>query len=95
MRAQLDGSYNIQKIMQLENEQSHKLRQLKKLEQDYTETIRFQKDQQKAMKVLRQNGQYEKKFTELNIELKHAKDHYRKLQVKEREDQNLMKQYHE
>lgn len=77
--------------MQLENEQSDKLRLLKELEHEYNETMRFQKDQQKAMKVLRQNGQYEKKFTELNVELKHAKDHYRKLQVKEREDQNLMK----
>lgn len=47
------------------------------------------------MKVLRQNGQYEKKFSELNIELKQAKDHYRKLQLREREDQTLMKQYHE
>lgn len=86
MRAQLDGSYNIQKIMQLENEQSHALSRLKQLERDYSETIKYQKDQEKAMKVLRQNGQYEKKFTELNSELKAAKDHYRKLQVKERED---------
>lgn len=47
------------------------------------------------MRVLKQNGNYEKKFTELNVELKQAKDHYRKLQLKEREDQNLMKSYHE
>lgn len=81
--------------MTLENEQSDKLRQLRQLEHDYSETMRFQKDQQKAMKVLRQSGQYEKKFSELNIELKQAKDHYRKLQLREREDQNLMQQYHE
>lgn len=44
MRAQLDGSYNIQKIMTLENEQSDKLRQLRQLEHDYGETMYFQKD---------------------------------------------------
>ena len=45
MRKQLDGSYNIQKIMSLENEQSEKLQTLKIMEQKYNETMRFQKDQ--------------------------------------------------
>jgi len=45
MRTQLDGSYNIQKIIALENEQAHKLNQLKKLEEEHKEIIHFQKDQ--------------------------------------------------
>jgi len=37
------------------------------------------KDQEKALRALKKNGNYEKKFTELNLELKKAKEHYRKL----------------
>jgi len=32
MRQQLEGSYNIQKIMALENEQAHKHKRLKELQ---------------------------------------------------------------
>jgi len=57
--------------------------------------VAISKDQEKALRALKKNGNYEKKFGELNVELKQAKDHVRKLQFKEREDQRLMKSQHE
>ena len=39
----------------------------------------IQKDLMKANRQLHRNGNYEKKFGELNVEIKNAKEHYRKL----------------
>ena len=40
---------------------------------------KVQKDQEKALTSLSKEKGYEKKIYELNTELKHAKDHLRKL----------------
>ena len=79
MRQQLDGSYNIQTIIQLEDDQANKLRILKSLEIQNSNILKIQRDEKRAIRILRKSGNYEKKFTELNIELKQAKEHYRKL----------------
>ena len=55
----------------------------------------MQKEQERAIQLLKKNSNYEKKFSELNVELKSAKEHVRKLQMKEREDQKLMQTQHE
>ena len=39
----------------------------------------MQKEQEKAIQLLKKNSNYEKKFSELNVELKGAKEHVRKL----------------
>ena len=46
----------------------------------------FQKQQEKALKDLIRNSNYEKKFSELNVELKQAKDYYRKLHATQVEE---------
>lgn len=95
MREQLDGSYNIQTIIALEDDQANKLRMLRDLEFQDKEIQTVSKSQKKAICFLRQSSDYEKKFNDLNIELKQAKDHYRKLQVIERDDNNLMRSLHQ
>jgi len=54
-----------------------------------------QKDQEKALQSLSKENDYEKKINELNVELKSAKDHLRKLQYRQREDERSMKVQHE
>lgn len=81
--------------MALENELSHKQKLLKKLERENTDILAMQKEQEKAIQLLKKNSNYEKKFSELNVELKGAKEHVRKLQQKEREDAKLMQTQHE
>jgi hypothetical protein len=44
---------------------------------------------------LSKENDYEKKIYELNVELKQAKDHLRKLQYQQREDERSMKVQHE
>lgn len=39
----------------------------------------MQKEQERAIQLLKKNSNYEKKFSELSIELKGAKEHVRKL----------------
>ena len=75
----MEGSYNIQKIMALENELSHKQKLLKKLERENSDILAMQKEQERAIQLLKKNSNYEKKFSELNVELKAAKEHVRKL----------------
>ena len=43
---------------------------------------------------MKSSGVLEMKFDELSLEIKQAKDHYRKLQLKLREDELLMKSIH-
>ena len=95
MKAQLEGSYNIQKIMSLENEYTHKKKLLKDLKHENHHIVELQRDQTRAIKILKKNGNYEKKFSELSDELKQAKHHVRRLQVKEQQDQKLMQSQHE
>lgn len=47
------------------------------------------------MKTLSLSGHYEKNIMDLNIELKQAKDHYRKLQVIERDDNAMVRSLHQ
>ena len=48
-----------------------------------------------ALKSLSKENDYEKKIKDLNLELKQAKDHLRKLQQKQRLDERSMKGQHE
>jgi predicted phage tail protein len=57
--------------------------------------MRFQKGLEKEISRLKAHGDVEKKFCELNVELKQAKDYLRKLQVKEHDDQKIMQNHHE
>jgi antirestriction protein len=79
MRHQLEQSYNIQKITELEDEQKNKKRILKQFRDENTALVRIQKDQEKALANLSKENDYEKRINELNSELKQAKEHLRKL----------------
>jgi hypothetical protein len=54
-----------------------------------------QKDQENALKSLSKENDYQKKIGDLTFELKSAKDHLRRLQMKQREDERSMKTQHE
>lgn len=95
MRRQLEGSYNIQKIIALEDEQKNKERILKQLQEESGSLLKVQKEQEKALKSLNKEGEYDAKISELNEELRQAKEHLRKLQFKQREDEKAMKTQHE
>jgi len=75
------------RIIQLEDELKNKERILKNLHEENESLIRVQKEQEKALQALNKEGDYDKKIQELNEELKKAKDHLRKLQFKQREDE--------
>ena len=79
MRRQLEESYNIQKITQLEDEQKNKKRILQQLIEENKALTKIQRDQQKALLSLQKENDYDKKIYDLNVELKHAKEHLRKL----------------
>ena len=57
--------------------------------------MKVQKDQEKALQSMSKENDYEKKIYELNVELKQAKEHLRKLQYRQREDERSMKLQHE
>ena len=82
MRRQLEGSYNIQKIIALEDEQRNKERVLKQLQDESDSLAKVQREQEKALQALNQGGDYDSKITELNDELRVAKETLRKLQQK-------------
>ena len=91
MRRQLEGSYNIQKIIALEDEQKNKERILRQLQEESESLLKVQKEQEKALTALNKHGEYDGKINELGDELRTAKDHLRKLQFKHREDEKAMK----
>lgn len=82
MRRQLEGSYNIQKIISLEDEQKNKERILKQLQEEADSLLKVQKEQEKALKALNKEGEYDAKIGELGDELRVAKENLRKLQFK-------------
>jgi hypothetical protein len=95
MRRQLEESYNIQKITQLEDEQKNKKRILKELQEENAALVKVHEDQQKALSSLAKDAGYENKIYELNSELKHAKEHLRKLQQKQRDDEKTLNLQHQ
>lgn len=95
MRRQLEGSYNIQKIIALEDEQKNKERILKQLQEEAESLLKVQQEQEKALRALNKEGEYDAKIGELGEELRVAKDQLRKLQFKQREDEKIMKGQHE
>ena len=82
MRRQLEGSYNIQKIIALEDEQKDKERILQQLQEESESLLKVQREQEKALHALNKEGDYDVKISELNEELRVAKEHLRKLQFK-------------
>ena len=74
MRRQLEGSYNIQKIIALEDEKKNKERVLKQLQDESDSLLKVQREQERALAQLNKEGEYEGKITELNEELRNAKD---------------------
>ena len=91
MRRQLEGSYNIQKIVALEDEQKNKERILKTLQDESESLLKVQKEQEKTLEKLNKHGDYDQKIAELGNELRVAKENLRKLQFKQRDDEKAMK----
>ena len=91
MRRQLEGSYNIQKIVALEDEQKNKERILKTLQDESESLLKVQKEQEKALEKLNKHGDYDQKISELGNELRVAKENLRRLQFKQRDDEKAMK----
>mmetsp|Transcript_16176 Transcript_16176/g.21909 ORF Transcript_16176/g.21909 Transcript_16176/m.21909 type:complete len:126 (+) Transcript_16176:289-666(+) len=65
MRRQLEGSYNIQKIVALEDEQKNKERILKTLQDESETLLKVQREQEKALSKLQRHGDYDQKIGEL------------------------------
>ncbi len=79
------------RIIQLEDELKNKERILKGLQEENDSLLKVQKEQEKALQALNKEGDYDKKINELNEELKKSKEHLRKLQFKQREEEKNMK----
>lgn len=79
MRRQLEGSYNIDKIIGLEDEVKDKERILKELQNENESLIGVQKEQEKALNDLKRDYEMDDKISELNTELKQAKEKLRKV----------------
>jgi len=57
--------------------------------------LKVQREQEKALQALNKEGDYDKKITELNEELRKQKDQLRKLQARYRDEEKNMKHQHE
>lgn len=79
MRRQLEGSYNIDKIISLEDEVKDKERILKELQNENESLMGVQKEQEKALISLKKDYEFDDKISELNSELKQAKEKLRKV----------------
>jgi len=91
MRKQLEGTYNIDKIVKLEDELKDRQRVLSELEKDKEALIKVQKEQDKALNVLTKEGDYDKKISQLNTELATTKESVRALKNKLRDEEKLLK----
>ena len=79
------------RIIQLEDELKNKERIHRGLQEENESLLKVQKEQEKALSALNKEGDYDKKINELNEELKKSKEHLRKLQFKQREEEKNMK----
>ena len=79
IRRQLEGSYNIDKIIGLEDEVKDKERILKELQLEHKSLTGVQKEQEKALNSLKRDYELDDKISELNSELKQAKEKLRKV----------------
>jgi len=65
------------------------------LQEENKALCKVQKDQEIALKSLSKENEYEKKIHELDVELKLAKEHLRKVNMKKRDDERMMKSEHD
>lgn len=72
MRRQLEGSYNIEKIIQLEDEMKNKEKILAELQQENESLLKVQKEQEKALHSMNE-GDVDEKISEISSELHKAK----------------------
>lgn len=79
LRRQLEGSYNIDKITSLEDEVKDKERILKQLQGENKSLQSVQKEQEKALNGLKKDYALDEKISELNADLKKAKEKLRKV----------------
>ena len=86
MRARLENSYNIKRIMDLENEHQHLKNRLKEEDKRAIEIKQITKVQERAIKDFDRCTYSEKKFSDLIKEVNHAKVYDKGLQIKAREN---------
>lgn len=81
MRRQLEGSYNIEKIISLEDEMKSKEKILAELQQENESLLKVQKEQEKALNSMNE-GDVDEKISEISSELHKAKQRLRSMQTK-------------
>ena len=80
MKRQLEGTYNIEKVVQMEDELKHKTRVLQGLESEHQALLSVSKQQTEAVKALSKEDVYSTNIDTLANELLEAKKKLKKLQ---------------
>ena len=93
MKKQLDSSNNETKYVELENEAKYLIGRIKELKTENGSLLKVQRDQVKAIQD--NTAEYPQKMKSIGEELKSAKEHYRELLNKQKQDEKLLKQQHE
>ena len=83
------------KIIQLEDDLKNKQRILKSVQEENESLLKVQREQEKALQALNKEGDYDRKISDLNEELRKQKEQLRKLQFRYREEEKSMKNQHE
>ena len=95
MKKELEGNLNIGKITDLENRSTFLSKRIQELESEQLSLKKIEKEQQKALNSANQNNTYPEKISKLKEDIRNAKDKYRELVAKQKQDEKIHNAQHE
>lgn len=95
MKKELEGNLNIGKITDLENRSAFLSKRIEELESEHLSLKKIEKEQQKALNSANNHNIYPEKIAKLKEEIREAKEKYRELAGKQKQDEKIHNAQHE
>jgi chromosome segregation ATPase len=95
MKKELEGNLNILKITELENHSKFLSKRIEELESEETSLRKVKREQNKALDSAQKFNSYPDKISALKDEIRKAKEEYRELISKQKEDEKVYTAQHE
>jgi len=95
LRKQLQDSYNVDRLVEIENDIKAKKARVKELGDEGLALKRVQAEQQLALQSINREGEYEEKIAEMAHELRHCKKQYREIYYAQIENDKLLIERHD
>ena len=95
MKRELEGNLNISKITDLENHSIFLAKRIAEFESEHESFKKIEKEQQKALNSAQNSNTYPEKISKLKDDIRLAKEKYKELSTKHKQDEKIHRAQHE